>query len=229
MLAQAARHAYPRDRILSASAPAPTDLSTWLDLWTPELGKSHTAVIVRDVDMLPAWAAGQLRDLVSRCRGASTLPFALTAERLEDIPPSLAGLVDTVVEVAPLRERPDDVLPLAAHIARRARGRDVVFSPAASRALLGYGWPGNVDQLARVVSHAANRSDIVDVGGLPSEVLAGSSRHLSRIEAFERGEIIRVLSASGITMHDAARDLGMSRATLYRKIGQYGIRVPRDG
>jgi transcriptional regulator of acetoin/glycerol metabolism len=229
MLAQAARHAYPRDRILSASPPAPTDLSTWLDLWTPELGKSHTAVIVRDVDMLPAWAAGQLRDLVNRCRGTSTLPFALTAERLEDIPPSLAGLVDAVVAVAPLRERPDDVLPLAAHIARRARGRDVVFSPAASRALLGYGWPGNVDQLARVVSHAANRSDIVDVGGLPSEVLAGSSRHLSRIEAFERGEIIRVLSASGITMHDAARELGMSRATLYRKIGQYGIRIPRDG
>jgi transcriptional regulator of acetoin/glycerol metabolism len=64
------------------------------------------------------------------------------------------------------------------------------------------------------------------VGSLPPEVLAGSSRHLSRIEAFERGEIIRVLSdAGGLTMVEAARELGMSRATLYRKISQYGIRV----
>ncbi len=229
MLAQAARHIYPHDRILSASAPAPSDLETWLGLWTPELGKSHTAVVVRDVDMLPAWAADQLRDLVIRSGGESAVPFALTAERFEDIPPSLAALVDTVVEVSPLRDRSDDVLPLAAHIARRARGRDVMFTAAASRALLGYGWPGNVEQLSRVVSQAANRTDIVDVGSLPSEILAGSTRHLSRIETFERGEIIRVLSAGGITMHDAARELGMSRATLYRKIGQYGIRVPKDG
>lgn len=37
LLAQAARHTYPRDRILSASAPAPTDVQTWLGLWAPEL------------------------------------------------------------------------------------------------------------------------------------------------------------------------------------------------
>ena len=118
------------------------------------------------------------------------------------------------------------MLPLAAHIAKRARGRDVVVSPAAARALQSYGWPGNVDQLARVVAHAAGRTDVIDVGSLPPEVLAGSSRHLSRIEAFERGEIIRVLSARGApTMAEAARELGMSRATLYRKISQYGIRV----
>ncbi len=230
LLAQAARHTYPRDRILSASAPAPTDIQTWLGLWTPELGKEHTAVIVRDVDMLPIWAAEQLRDLVLRSGGVTAVPFAVTAQRFEDIPAALAGLVDTVIPVAPLRDRPEDVLPLAAHIARRARGRDVVISPSAARALQNYGWPGNVDQLSRVVSHAANRTDVIEVAGLPPEVLAGSSRHLSRIEAFERGEIIRVLSSHGAaTMADAARDLGMSRATLYRKISQYSIHIPREG
>ncbi|MCW2686435.1 MAG: Fis family transcriptional regulator, partial [Mycobacterium sp.] len=45
MLAQAARHTYPRDRILSAGVLAPTDMEKWLGLWTPELGKAHTAVI----------------------------------------------------------------------------------------------------------------------------------------------------------------------------------------
>lgn len=101
------------------------------------------------------------------------------------------------------------------------------FSPGASRALGNYGWPGNIDQLHQVVTYAASRSDVIDVANLPSEVLAGNSRHLSRIEAFERGEIVRVLSSGNPTMAQAAHELGMSRATLYRKISQYGIDVPR--
>ena len=49
-----------------------------------------------------------------------------------------------------------------------------------------------------------------------------------RIEAFERGEIVRVLTTVGLTMAEVARELGMSRATLYRKIAQYNIQVPRE-
>jgi transcriptional regulator of acetoin/glycerol metabolism len=224
-LAQAARHTYPRDRILSASAPAPTDVQTWLGLWTPELGKSHTAVIVRDVDLLPPWVAERLRDLVLRSGGAASVPFAITAERLEDIPAALASLVDTVVPVPALRDRPDDVLPLANHVATRARGRELTFTPSAARALNGYDWPGNVSELTRVVGRAAGRTDVIDVASLPPEVLAGNTRHLSRIEAFERGEIVRVLGTDGLTMAEAATELGMSRATLYRKIAQYGLQA----
>jgi hypothetical protein len=224
LLAQAARHVYPRDRILSAGTPAPSDTSTWLELWAPELGKAHTAVVVRDVDTLPTWAAERLRDMVAK---SSSVPFAMTAERFSDIPVALSGLVDTVVEVPPLRDRSADVVPLAAHIARRTRGREVQITAAAARALQNYGWPGNVDQLSRVVAQAAGRSDVVDVAMLPSEVLAGDTRHLSRIEAFERGEIVRVLGTGAPTMAEAAHELGMSRATLYRKAAQYGIDVSR--
>ena len=53
-------------------------------------------------------------------------------------------------------------------------------------------------------------------------------RVVTDIEAFERGEIVRVLSTDGLTMSGAARELGMSRATLYRKIAQYGIRTGRE-
>jgi hypothetical protein len=230
LLGQAARHAHPRDRILSAGVPEPEDISTWLGLWTPELGKSHTAVIVRDVDQLPAWAAERLHALVLRSAGGpgAKVQFAVTAERFTDIPAALARLVETVVEVPPLRERPVDIVALAAHVARRARGRDVSFTAAAARALTGYGWPGNADQLRQVVTHAVNRTDIVDVRHLPSEVLAGDTRHLSRVEAFERGEIIRVLAAGSVTMAEAAHELGMGRATLYRKIAQYDIDMPRQ-
>ncbi|WP_083452868.1 GAF domain-containing protein [Mycolicibacterium goodii] len=227
LLAQAARHTFPRDRILSAGVPDPSDVQTWLGLWTPELGKSHTAVIVRDVDLLPAWVAEHLRGLVLRGRGTASVPFAVTAERFEDIPAPLAALVDSIVAVPPLRERASDVLPLAMHIARHVRGRDVVIRPAAARALENYFWPGNVDQLAKVITHVARRGDVVDVAHLPSEVLAGSNRRLSRIEAFERGEIIRVVCGSGLTMSEAAHELGMSRATLYRKIAQYDIDITR--
>jgi sigma-54 dependent transcriptional regulator, acetoin dehydrogenase operon transcriptional activator AcoR len=228
LLAQAARHTYPRDRILSASAPAPTDVQTWLGLWGPELGKDHTAVIVRDVDMLPGWVAERLRDLIRRSTDSGAVPFAVTAERFEDIPAALAGLVDAVVPVPSLRDRPDDVLPLANHIATRIRGREIDFSTTAARALRCYDWPGNVDELSRVVSAAAGRADVVDIGLLPPEVLAGNTRHLSRIEAFERGEIVRVLNADGLTMAEVSRELGMSRATLYRKIAQYNVQVPRE-
>jgi sigma-54 dependent transcriptional regulator, acetoin dehydrogenase operon transcriptional activator AcoR len=228
LLAQAARHTYPRDRILSATAPAPADAQTWLGLWAPELGKDHTAVIVRDVDMLPIWVAERLRDLVQHGTASASVPFAVTAERFEDIPTALAGLVDTVVPVPPLRDRPDDVLPLAQHVAMRARGREIDITPLATRALCGYDWPGNVDELSRVVAHAAVHADVIDIDHLPPQVLAGNTRHLSRIEAFERGEIIRVLNDDGRTMAQAAAELGMSRATLYRKIAQYDIHVPRE-
>ncbi|MGZ6777428.1 MAG: AAA-type ATPase lid domain-containing protein [Mycobacterium sp.] len=228
LLAQAARHTYPRDRILSASAPAPTDVSTWLSLWAPELGKDHTAVIVRDVDMLAAWVAERLRDLIRRSADSGAVPIAVTAERFDDIPAALAALVDAVVPVPSLRDRSDDVLPLAHHVAMRTRGREIPFSATAARALRSYDWPGNVDELSRVVSAAAGRADLIDIALLPPEVLAGNTRRLSRIEAFERGEMVRVLNSDGLTMAEAARDLGMSRATLYRKIAQYNIQVPRE-
>jgi hypothetical protein len=233
LLSQAHRAVAPRDRILCASTPLPRDLGPWLALWTPEVGKPHTAVVVGDVGGLPLAAAERLRHIAVAARAArraegGELPFAMTAERFEDIPAPLAGLVDTVVTVPPLRERPDDVLPLARHVARRARGRDVELTPAAAHALRDHAWPGNVDQLAAVVRAAAARTDLVDVRHLPPTVLSGSQHRLSRIETFERDEIVRVLTTPGMTMKDAAGELGMSRATIYRKVTQYDIHIPKS-
>ena len=53
MLAQAQRRVRPRDRILAASTPASEDVDSWLRLWSPELGKPHTAAVVADVEPLP--------------------------------------------------------------------------------------------------------------------------------------------------------------------------------
>jgi hypothetical protein len=228
LLAQAVRRVRPRDRILSASPPAPQDLERWLALWSPELGKADTAVVVCEVDHLPARAAEELRDLIVTARTVRPeLPVVLTAEELAEVPAPLAALVDAVVPVPPLRERPSDVLPLAAHIVRQTRGRDLDFTPAAGRALETCSWPGNVDQLHRVVRHAALQADTIDVRHLPAEVFSGSGHRLTRLEAVEREEIVRCLTTPGTTVKQAAERLGMSRATIYRKVAQYDLHIPR--
>lgn len=224
LLAQALRRCHPRSRILAASAPAPQDLDPWLMLWTPEVGKPDTSVILGDVDVLPAWVAETLQQLLAGCAG---VPLVLTAERLEDVPAPLLAMIGSVVQVPPLRERAADVVPIAMHVAARARSRDVEITAAARRALTDHGWPGNVTELVRVIRHAAMRADSIDVRHLPPSVLSDSTHRLSRIERFERDEIVRILARPGITMAQAAEHLGMSRATLYRKISQYGVHVPR--
>ena len=148
LLAQACRRVWPRDRILSARAPRPSDVEAWMSLWSPELGKPHTVVIVGDVDTLPAWAVeraprpGPRREgSPARCR--SSLPRASA----DPVRVAGAGSSTTVVAVPPLRERTGDVMPLARYAAARVRGREVAFTPAAEHALEAYGWPGNVGQL----------------------------------------------------------------------------------
>ena len=71
------------------------------------------------------------------------------------------------------------------------------------------------------------RADVVDVHHLAPEVLDGGSRPLSRLERLERDEIIRCLTRPDTTVTRAAEELGIGRATLYRKIAQYKITVPR--
>ncbi len=63
---------------------------------------------------------------------------------------------------------------------------------------------------------------------LPGRVLGGASAPtVGRIEAFEREEIARLLAQPGMTMKAVAGELGMSRATLYRKVAQYGLGTTR--
>lgn len=221
ILARALRRFRPRGRILSAGVPAARDVDAWLDLWTPELPKPDTAVIIRDVDRLPVGGADTLAELLRRAGDA--VPITLTAASYDDVPASLTRLVRSVVEVPPLRTRPDDIAPLALHLAGRVRGRGVSLTPSAERALREYSWPGNVAELATVMRRAAVRADVVGVDHLPPEVLSRTTHRLTRIETFERDEMIRVLSRPGITMADAADELGMSRATIYRKRDRYGI------
>ncbi|WP_344415852.1 GAF domain-containing protein [Pseudonocardia ailaonensis] len=221
LLRTALREAGRDRRILEARPPDQRDLEPWLALWVPELRKGWAEVIVGGVDALPLWAAAELARIVS---GAPGVSLAVTASDVAAVPDPLVSLLDVVVELPPLRLRPDGISPLAEHLGRCARGTDVRFTPAAARALAAFTWPGNVGQLRRVVSDAVLKSDVVDSGHLAPEVLCGPGRVLTRLETLERDEIARALAQPGVTVAQAAESLGMSRATVYRRISRYGIR-----
>jgi sigma-54 dependent transcriptional regulator, acetoin dehydrogenase operon transcriptional activator AcoR len=228
LAAVARRRVTPRQRVLRARAPEGGDVAAWLELWTPELRDPDTLVIVSGLAHLPAWAADELAQTLDAVRRSGRpQPFVLTAPDFTALPGRLATLVDTVVEAPALRHRTDDVVPLARWFAEQERHRAIGFTARAAHALTACSWPGNVRQLRRVARDAAARADLVDVHHLPPEVLDAGGRPLSRLERLERDEIVRCLTEPGTTITRAAEELGIGRATLYRKMAQYRITLPR--
>jgi len=133
------------------------------------------------------------------------------------------------VVVPPLRERREDILPLARQLlagAAKRLGRKLpALTPNAANLLLRYAWPGNVRELENALERAVAlaQTDRVDVDDLPPEVgsapaaisVAGEVRPLAEVE---RDYIAAALRASGGNRAKAAKQLGIGEATLYRKL-----------
>jgi DNA-binding NtrC family response regulator len=136
-----------------------------------------------------------------------------------------------VVEIAvpPLRERREDILPLARQLlagtAKRFGKKTPALTPAAANLLVRHTWPGNVRELENALERAVAlmRSDRVDVEDLPPEIGAappvarphGEIRSLAEVE---RDYIAAALRDSGGNRAKAAEKLGIGVATLYRKL-----------
>jgi len=217
----------PRERVVTARVPNPEDINGWLALWTPELNRRDTYIILSGIDSLPAWVADELTDTFTQVRRPGPQPFIFTAADYKEIPDRLAGFIDIVVELPALRLRGPDVLRLAQHFGRQERRRPVRFTPAATRALTNYDWPGNAKQLKQVIQIAAARADVIDTHHLDPQVFTSGAHTLTRLEMFERDELIRCLNAPNVTVAEAAAALGVSRATVYRKIAHHGLKLPR--
>ncbi|WP_232661814.1 sigma-54-dependent Fis family transcriptional regulator [Pseudonocardia sp. TRM90224] len=130
------------------------------------------------------------------------------------------------VEVPPLRHHVEDVAELVPHlIARLTRGSELTCSPEALRVLMRNRWPGNVEQLYQVLRKvvARRRAGVVVPADLPPETHAITRRVLTPLEAIECDAIVDALLDNNGNKAEAARHLGMSRATIYRKIRGYGI------
>ena len=133
------------------------------------------------------------------------------------------------IQLPPLRSRKDDIPALVQHFLRKhGEGRAVVVSSGAMEDIRGYDWPGNVRELENCVLHMLAASDDVtlDRSHLPRSVrnavrLGGEAP--SPLEQAERTTIQNALEASGGNVVEAARRLGVSKATLYRKLERYGV------
>jgi NtrC-family two-component system response regulator AlgB len=135
------------------------------------------------------------------------------------------------LRVPPLRERREDILPLAhgflAFFARTAKRQAQSLSPAAAAALRAYDWPGNVRELRNAVERALILwpGRVIEPAALPERIAArpGSSPEIGgdyTIDAIEREHILRVIARTP-TLDEAARILGIDASTLWRKRRRY--------
>jgi two-component system response regulator HydG len=132
-----------------------------------------------------------------------------------------------------LRERPEDLVPLANHFLALARNPPPVLGAAAEEVLRGHRWPGNIRELSNAMRYACALADgdVIEPSHLPEDVLrsrssptplAGPLRTLAEVE---EEHVVAVLRACHGVQADAARILGIGRNTLWRKLRKWGARM----
>ncbi len=135
------------------------------------------------------------------------------------------------VDVTPLRNRPDDVLPLAHHFLRES-GSPRPIAAATASLLTSYAWPGNVRELRNAMQRAATLSSgaSIEPSDLPprlreanrvAALVAQASQQLLALRDVERAYVLEIVRRTDGNKSRAADILGLDRKTLYRKLMEY--------
>jgi sigma-54 dependent transcriptional regulator, acetoin dehydrogenase operon transcriptional activator AcoR len=232
--AHQARSPASRLRVFPANAGGP-DLARDVG---EELESAGGMIVLTDVDRLPAERLTELAEVLEPfresvdparpCVIATAQPTAGDEERAPELE-ALLSCFPRTIGVPPLRHHVEDVAELVPHLlGRLSHGRVLTVAPEAMRVLTHNRWPGNVDQLMGVLRKvvAKRRGGVIGVGDLPPGCRTTTKRMLTPIESLECDAIVEALLDSGGNKVEAARRLAMSRATIYRKIRDYGISVP---
>jgi transcriptional regulator of acetoin/glycerol metabolism len=208
----------------------------WPALVRHELLESEGDLVIRHVDTLNARGLRTLSAEVqeaaaARGTGSRSLWVAVTLGKgqASDELADLLRAFPSTVEVAPLRHHIEDLHELVPFFLTRLNqhGR-LTCSPEAMQLLLRSSWPGNTAQLWQVLRQVVRhrRTGSIQPGDLPPECWTVSRRLLSPLESMERDAIVQSLQDHMGNKVKAAESLGMSRATIYRKIHEYGIIAP---
>jgi transcriptional regulator of acetoin/glycerol metabolism len=217
----------------------------WVAQVRAELLESTGMLVLRHVHLLNArqvrtlaGALQEARDAESATSAAGTTPpgmrVAVTLDRAA-ARADLAGLLRLFpgsVDVPPLRHHSEDLRDLVPFfLGKLSQQGRVTCSTAAMQLLLRHTWPGNAAQLWQVLKQVVHRRRVGQImpEDLPPECWTVSRRVLSPLESIERDAIVQSLLDHGGNKIRAARALGMSRATIYRRIREFGIVTPDAG
>jgi DNA-binding NtrC family response regulator len=146
-----------------------------------------------------------------------------------DLKHRISGMV---INVPSLAERVEDIPSLVRYFAHRVACSPVAIEASALELLMETQWPGNVRELKQVVDVAlAFARDVLDVEAIRTALLHRSMRMLASSETvddrLERRELLTALQSVAWDVDRAAADLGVHRATLYRRMKRYGVEAPR--
>jgi DNA-binding NtrC family response regulator/PAS domain-containing protein len=134
------------------------------------------------------------------------------------------------IEMPPLRERVADIPLLTSHFLKTyclIEGKDIGgFDTDAMKLMMDYDWPGNVRELQNIVARCAvlAKGGHVGVEVLPERIRSGAGTTEYSLAKNERNLILRVMRECRWNKHEAARQLDISRGTLYSKLKKYGIK-----
>ncbi|MGP3949931.1 sigma-54-dependent Fis family transcriptional regulator [Streptomyces sp. 7N604] len=206
---------------------SPHVAEVWLREVREVLAVPSNVVVLRDVHLLGDHLRRQLRTLLTDLDRTATGQLVMTSQ------PSMVGADDQLddvcgasVEVPPLRHRYGDIEHLVRYFLLKYRpSGERGCSPDALAMLQRCPWPENVRQLESVIRGLARRPSgrTIRVEDLPPECRVSSHKVLTTIEALERDAILRGLMDRNSNVQRTAQDLGISRATMYRKMRRYGI------
>lgn len=210
----------------------------WLGRVRQELAEDQRrALVIRHVERLDATTARALAAVLHEHRhagGESRAPWiAVTMSTEAEGDPDLAELLalfPRTVEIPPLRHHIEDLRELVPlFLSRLGHGSGLTCSRAAMHLLMRAGWPGNIAELYEVLKHVVQRRRAGEIqpADLPAEFRSAARRSLNRLESMERDAIVQALQDAGGNKAKAATLLGISRATIYRRIHDYGIVLPQ--
>ncbi len=206
----------------------------WMARALGELLEGEGSLVIRHVDQLSTLRLQVLWIALEQAVAASRQQVLWVAVTLSQGTPvgDLAGLLKFfpgTVELPPLRHHIEDLHELVPFFLARLNPDDpAACSPEAMHLLLRSNWPGNTEQLWQVLRRVARhrRTGTIHPGDLPPECWSVSRRLLSPLESIERDAIVQTLLDHHGNKARGAGSLGMSRATIYRKIHEYGIITP---
>lgn len=226
---EALRRKSPRSEVIEIDGSvANLNEDRWLTALQQAVENAGSIVLLSHIEEIPLRLMTAVSDLVARAQCALV---GTTSEQVDDDSPSVfvRESFPIVVPVPPLRDRAHEFGELCRDILQELEGTDGRASSLAAKsvaALVASDWPGNIRQLRQVLATSRIRAvgQEIKQADLPARYGSGqTSRFLGEMERVERQTLMVALRDAEGNRNAAAERLGMSRATIYRKLKRYEL------